>query len=130
MREKYSFKVNFDAKQYIGIHLNWDYVKRKLRCSMKGYVKQALTELKHILSSNRHQSAPSTMRRPDYGAKVQYAYNDNGVPVEEKRIRRIQSAIGKFLYYGCAINISQLYHKTSSRRPPSQSTNYFLICQR
>ena len=76
---------------------------------MKGYVKQALTELKHELSSHRHQSAPSRVNRPDYGAKVQYAYDDNGEPVAEQRIRRIQSAIGKFLYYGRGIDITMMH---------------------
>ena len=28
MREKYTFKVDFHAKQYIGINLEWDYEKR------------------------------------------------------------------------------------------------------
>ena len=54
MNEKYTFKVDFDAKQYIGIHLAWDYDKRELICSMKDYVRQALTELEHVLSSKRH----------------------------------------------------------------------------
>ena len=32
--EKYKFKVDMDGKQYIGIHLHWDYEKRELRISM------------------------------------------------------------------------------------------------
>ena len=28
MREKYKFKVNYEAKQCIGIHLKWDYYNR------------------------------------------------------------------------------------------------------
>ena len=66
---------------------------------MKGYVKQALTELEHIVSSTRHQAAPSRMTRPDYGAKVQCVYDDNGEPLDDKRIKRIQRVLGKFLYY-------------------------------
>ena len=49
MRSKYKFKVNFDAKQHIGIHLKWDYIKRQVICSMDGYVRNKLEELKHIL---------------------------------------------------------------------------------
>ena len=39
MRGKYKFKVDFNAKQYIGSHLNYNYVDHTVRCSMKGYVK-------------------------------------------------------------------------------------------
>jgi len=38
VREKYPFKVDCEAKQYIRIHLKWDYEKRELRTSMDGYV--------------------------------------------------------------------------------------------
>ena len=57
MRKKYKFKVDFDAKQYIGIHLNWNYDTRELICSMNNYVKQALTELQHA-TSLRQQHSP------------------------------------------------------------------------
>ena len=80
--------------------------KRELICSMKGYVKQALTELEHLMDSDKHQAAPSKMTRLDYGSKVQYVYDDNGEPLAEKKIRRIQRVIGKFLYYDRAIDIT------------------------
>ena len=112
MREKYTFKVDFHAKQYIGIDLEWDYQKRELITSMKGYVEQALKELEHVLTSNRHYGAPSTVRTPQFGAKIQYVYDDDGVPIEEVRIRKIQRAIGKFLYYARAIDV------TMHQRPP------------
>ena len=58
MQGKYKFKVDFDVKQYIGIHLKWNYVDRTVQCSMKGYVKQTLKELKHIFTKKYHY-APS-----------------------------------------------------------------------
>jgi hypothetical protein len=48
IREKYPFKVDWDTKQYIGINLEWNYIKRLVKLSMKGYVKQALLEFKHL----------------------------------------------------------------------------------
>ena len=48
VRDKYPFKVDWEAKQYVGIHLKWDYEKRELRTSMDGYVEQALKEFKHV----------------------------------------------------------------------------------
>ena len=76
MQLKYKFKVDFDAKQYIGINLVWDYNRRTVCCSMKDYIKQALTELKHIPSDSCHHSAPSRVQRPDYGALMQYAHDN------------------------------------------------------
>ena len=45
MRLKYKFKVDFEAKQYIGIHLKWNYTSQEVIYSMEGYVAQALLEL-------------------------------------------------------------------------------------
>ena len=55
VREKYPFKVDWEAKQYIGIHLKWNYEKRELRTSMDGYVKQALKEFKHKPPKQHHK---------------------------------------------------------------------------
>ena len=98
-REKYTFKVNFYVKQHIGINLEWDYVKREIRCSMPGYVEQAHTDLKHELNSNQHQGAPSKMPHQNYGSKIQYKYDNDDIPVGEKRIQYIQQVIKKFWYY-------------------------------
>jgi len=38
LRKKYKYEVDMEAKQYIGIHLKWDYKKRELICSMDGYI--------------------------------------------------------------------------------------------
>lgn len=84
MQAKYTFKVDYQAKQYIGIHLDWDYNRREVKCSMKGYVKQALTEFEHELTSNRHQEAPSALVTPQYGAKIQYVNDDNSKPITKK----------------------------------------------
>ena len=50
---------------------------------MKGYVQQALTELEHVLSSKRHQGAPSMVHPPDFGSKIQYVYDDDGEPMNK-----------------------------------------------
>ena len=122
MREKYTFKVDFDATQYIGIHLDWNYEKRELICSMKGYVKQALTKLEHLMETTRHQAAALKMTRPDYGAKVQYVYDDNGEPLAENKIRHIQRVIGKFLYYGRAIDITMQHAINNIRITTAKAT--------
>ena len=108
MRQKYTFKVDFDAKQYIGIHLDWNYMRRELICSMKNYVKQALMELKHA-AKTRQQHAPSKLDRPEYVAKVQYAKVDESTELEEPQIKYLQRVVGKFLYYARAIDTTMLH---------------------
>jgi hypothetical protein len=49
VRDKYPLKVDWEAKQYVGIHLQWDYTRREVICTMDGYVKQALKELQHTV---------------------------------------------------------------------------------
>ena len=50
----YTFKVDEQAKQYVGIHLNWDYINRTVRMSMDGYIEQTLLEFEHIQPAKPH----------------------------------------------------------------------------
>ena len=109
MRKKYTFKVDFKAQQYIGIHLDWNSDKQELKCSMKGYVEQVLTKLEHVLTTKRHFLAPLKGSIPNYGTKIQYATNDNGEPLDDKTIQYIQCVVGKFLYYTRAIDNTMLH---------------------
>ena len=108
MRMKYTFKVDMEAKQYIGIHLDWNYAKRELICSMKGYVQQALKELEHV-ANTRHQYAPSHIDRPNYGARIQYATDDETDTLDESKIKYLQRVVGKFLYYARAIDTTMAH---------------------
>ena len=108
IEKKYKFKVDWDANQYIGINLKWDYNKRRAQMSMNGYVEQALEELQHP-KPKRPEWAPSHMERPNYGATIQYAETDDTEELDENRIKYKQRAIGKLLYYGRAIDNTMLH---------------------
>ena len=71
VRNKCPFKVDWEAKQYIGIRLNWDYNKRKLRTSMEGYVEPALKEFNCSTSKQQYMGL-SRIERPKFGEPVQY----------------------------------------------------------
>lgn len=71
MREKFKFKVDCKAKQHIGIHLQLDYYRREVICSMDGYVAKALKELEHIFPK-KHFYSPSNTIPLTYRAKIQY----------------------------------------------------------
>ena len=108
VRDKYPFKVDWEAKQYVGIHLKWDYTKRELRTSMDGYVEQALKEFKHV-TPKQHYKGPSRIDHPTYGQKVQYVKIDNSPKLPPALIKYIQQVTGKFLYYVRAIDNTMIH---------------------
>ena len=95
--------MDYEAKQYIGIHLKWDYLKREVICSMDGYVAKALEELEHIFPK-KHYYGPSNTMPPTYGAKVQYVQEDLTQPLTPEQYKSVERIVGKFLYYARAID--------------------------
>ena len=104
----YKFKVDLEAKQYVGINLKWDYRRGTVRLSMDGYVAKALRELEYT-DSGRSCYAPSRYTISKYGAKIQYVMIDESAPLGLKRIRYIQQAVGKLLYYARAVDPTMLH---------------------
>ena len=98
MREKYKFKVDFEAKQYISIHLKWDYYKCEVICSVEGYVAKALEELKHIFPK-KHFYGPSNTIPLIYGTKIQYVQEDLSRPITPDQFKAVKRIVGTFLYY-------------------------------
>ena len=43
-KENNPLKIDWIGAKYVGIDLNWDYEKREVKLSMKGYVKRALQQ--------------------------------------------------------------------------------------
>eukprot|EP00536_Pseudo-nitzschia_multiseries_P009617 jgi/Psemu1/23703/gm1.23703_g len=70
--------VDWEGKQYIGIHLKWDYVTRGAIASMDGYVEQTLKEFEYERSKQINKG-PSMHLTLNYGQKVQYT-----PPVEDQ----------------------------------------------
>ena len=108
IREKYPFKVDWDAQQYIGINLEFNYTDRWVKMSMKGYVKQALQEFQH-LHDKRHYNAPSHMPKTAYGQRIQYVQHDESDPMTASDILHKQRVCGKFIFYARAIDNTMLH---------------------
>ena len=53
LKVHYPMTINWSGDKYIGITLDWNYKEQKMRSSMPGYVKKALKQFNHILSSNK-----------------------------------------------------------------------------
>ena len=120
MRGKYKFKVDFDAKQYIGIHIKWNYSERTVRCSMRGYVQQALEDLKHIFTG-KHHYAPSKIDRPDYGAKIQFSKDDTVPRLSLSPKLNILNELLENSFTMHAPSTTQCYtHSTTSHHPKTK----------
>jgi hypothetical protein len=108
LQEKYPLKVDWEAEQYIGIHLKWNYIDHEVLCSMDRYVEQALKKFHHIKPKQQHLG-PSKIDRPDYGAKVQYVKEDVTDNLNKEQIKFVQQVTGKFLFYAQAIDDTMLH---------------------
>lgn len=108
MRQHYTIKCNKNAKQYIGINLDWNYVNQTCILSMDGYVEQALCELKHP-TPPKPQDSPSYCRTPAYCSGPQFAPINSTPPLDTSGIQYIQRAVGKFLFYARAIDLTMLH---------------------
>jgi hypothetical protein len=74
---------------------------------MPGYINQVLKKL-NIIKDKRDIHNPSIYIPPNYGAKVQYAEQDNSEPLPIERIKFIQKVCGNLLYYARAVDPTML----------------------
>jgi hypothetical protein len=81
----YPVKTNWTGSKYIGIDLDWDYNKREVKLSMKGYVKKALKEYQHT-SPPKPYNTPTKYHKPEFGQKIQYERTDESKPLTPKQI--------------------------------------------
>eukprot|EP00804_Cyclotella_cryptica_P015402 CCRYP_008024-RA/>CCRYP_008024-RA protein AED:0.10 eAED:0.10 QI:0/-1/0/1/-1/1/1/0/936 len=107
LQEHYTVKADWAGTRYIGIHLHWDYVQRKVHLHMPGYVKKALTQFQHVLKKKQQQPFPHAPIV--YGAKQQFAKSASTAPlVSEQDKNFIQRVCGKFLFLGRAVDSTLL----------------------
>ena len=75
---------------------------------MPGYVSEALACFKHVCTKKR-EDQPYAHVVPDYGAKVQYAADEDTSRLATKEEKTfIQQVVGTFLYYGRAVGGTML----------------------
>ena len=72
LKDTYKIEVDTKGEKYVGISLDWDYVKGEVHLSMPEYVSEALSRFKHLWSG-KPEDQPYAHVVPNYGAKVQYA---------------------------------------------------------
>jgi len=79
LKNLYSISIDWTGWLYLGLTLQWDYVKQTIDISMPGYVNEALHRFQHPAPFHP-QDAPHSWTQPTYGTKVQLADNLNDSP--------------------------------------------------
>jgi hypothetical protein len=119
LEEHYKVTTDWSGERYIGIHLKWDYVRRRVHLHIPGYVKKALIQFQHKFTKKQNQPFPHTPIQ--YGAKTQYATKQSEAPPLNAADKKfIQKVCGKFLFYGRAVDSTVL---TPISAIASQSAN-------
>ena len=108
LKQNYEASVDWDAKLYSGITLQWNYENRTVDLSMPEYVETALARFEHPAPSKpEHQ--PHKHNLPQYGQTTQYVEDpDTSRPLGIEEIKRLQQIVGTFLFYGRAVDPTTL----------------------
>jgi len=122
MRRQYEIKVDWKARQYLGLTLEWDYAARTCDISMPGYIERALQRFLHP-KPTRPQDSPHTFKRPEYGAKSQYAEPEDTTPaLDLADQKRVQEVIGVLLFYARAVDNTLLVALSSIATQQAKGT--------
>ena len=124
LREHYEIDTDESGSKYCGITLDWDYIGKKVHLSMPGYCDDALVRFGHVIRKRTDQ--PHKHEVPVYGAKVQYAKNeDTSPPLSKEEKQFIQQVTGVFLFYARAVDSTMLVPLSaiaSRQANPTQDT--------
>jgi hypothetical protein len=126
----YEITTDWEGKLYSGMTLKWDYKNRTCDISMSGYIANVLRKFQH--ETPKHpQHTPSRYVMPVYGAKTQYATQDETPPLTAKQCLNIQKITGSVLCYAIAVDPTVLVslneisteQKKSTKKHKRQLTN-------
>ena len=108
LRQFYKITINWDGKDYCGLHLDWNYANHYVDISMPGYTHRLLDRLKHP-KPPRPVDAPHKWRKPTYGKTQQTSIPDDCSPLLTKHAALLlQSTVGSLLFYSRAVDPSML----------------------
>jgi hypothetical protein len=89
---------------------------------MPFYLPKVMHKFQHKTPS-KHQGAPHAWTIPTYGAKIQYAINDNDSPVlPAEKSNGIQQRVGTLLYYAVGVDPFMLCALSDISSEQSQAT--------
>jgi hypothetical protein len=94
--QHYEITMDWGGTVYSGITLKWDYHKRTCNISMPGYINNVLNKFQHD-THKTPQHTSSKYITPVYGAKMQYATQDETPLLSDKQCTIIQEITGSIL---------------------------------
>ena len=108
LKKHYAISQDWEGKRYLGLDLDWDYTKRQVHLSMLNYVADAIKRFHHE-QPRKPEDQPYPHVKPNYGAKTQYATNEDTSPLLSKADKKfVQEVTGTFLYYARAVDTTML----------------------
>ena len=63
LQKYYKITIDKEGKHYLGMDLEWDYIKRTLEIAMKGYVQAACKRFNHKNQNNQFMAHQSILHR-------------------------------------------------------------------
>ena len=125
LKEHYEIEEDWSGSKYIGLTIDWDYVRHQVHISMPKYVSKAMKRF-NLSPPQTAQSSPYPHTRPNYGAKVQYSPNaDTSPPLDKQDAKFIQAVTGTFLYYARAVDptlLTSLSAIAATQSKPTEKT--------
>jgi hypothetical protein len=115
-----------DRRRYIGLSLDWDYVKRTITLSTPGYIERALTQFEHPPPSKPEYS-PHAWNAPTYGSCQQYVNTITYELLNAKDTERVQEVLGTLLYYAHAIDCTLVPSINTSATNQSCATKLTMV---
>jgi len=119
----YPITVDWSGTKYLGLTIGWDYANHHVDISMLGYVESILIKFNNLKTNQR--DAPHEWMAPVYGAKVQYALDDDSPTLNDNQKTTIQRIVSSLLYYALAIYSTMLVALgdiASNQSRPTQRT--------
>jgi hypothetical protein len=108
LNNHYKCSTEWDGARYCGLTIDWDYENRTVDVSMPGYIERALKRFEHP-TPPRRQNSPHAWQKPVYGAKTQYAPDEDTTPPLDKAGKlRVQEVLGTLLFYARAVDGTML----------------------
>ena len=122
LRKYYKLTIDETGGLYCGITLNWNYVEGCVDLSMPDY-KRKLLEWYFPKKPIRPKNSPYPCAPINYGKKVQEPIQIDTEPLlESKGTKKVQQVLGSALYYGRAVDLSNIMELSDITSNQSKST--------
>jgi hypothetical protein len=90
LKRDYTVTDDREATKYIGLTIKWSYENGKVHAYMPGYLGKAMIGIGHEKPS-KIQNSPHPHKNTQYGAKTQYADNEDESPPPSTKKRQNMS---------------------------------------